>query len=59
MKRPVLAITMGDPAGIGPEVTVKALQHRELWEKCIPIVVGERFVLEDALRFSDLKQKVC
>lgn len=58
MKRPVLAITMGDPAGIGPEVTVKALQHRELWEKCIPIVVGERFVLEDALRFSDLKQKV-
>ena len=58
MKKPVLAITMGDPAGIGPEVTVKALQHRELWEKCIPVVVGEPHVLEDALRFSDLKQAV-
>lgn len=58
MKKPVLAITMGDPAGIGPEVTVKALQHRELWEKCIPVVVGEPYVLEDALRFSDLKQAV-
>ena len=53
MKKPVLAITMGDPAGIGPEVTVKALQYRDLWDKCIPIVVGDAYVLEDALRFPD------
>lgn len=49
---------MGDPAGIGPEITVKALQHQALWEKCIPVVVGEQYVLEDALAFSNLKQNV-
>lgn len=58
MKKPVLAITMGDPAGIGPEVTVKALQYRDLWDKCIPIVVGDAYVLEDALRFSGFNRTI-
>ena len=58
MEKPVLAITMGDPAGIGPEVTVKALQYRDLWDKCIPIVVGDAYVLEDALRFSGFNRTI-
>ena len=39
--RPLLAITMGDPAGIGPEIVLKALAHAEISERCRPLVVGD------------------
>ncbi|MDR4493306.1 MAG: 4-hydroxythreonine-4-phosphate dehydrogenase PdxA [Nitrospirales bacterium] len=38
--KPLLAITMGDPAGIGPEIIVKALQQPRVWRVCRPLVVG-------------------
>ncbi len=38
--KPLLAITMGDPAGIGPEIIVKALQLPRVWRVCRPLVVG-------------------
>lgn len=42
MKQPVLAITLGDVAGIGPEITAKSLLgHNDLREKCVPIVIGD------------------
>ena len=45
--RPVLAVTLGDVAGIGPEITAKTLlQHPDLREKCVPVVVGDA----DAMR---------
>lgn len=40
MERPILGMTMGDICGIGPEITAKALGHREVYEKCRPLVVG-------------------
>ncbi|KIH96509.1 4-hydroxythreonine-4-phosphate dehydrogenase [Streptomonospora alba] len=47
MTRPTLAITLGDAAGIGPEITAKSLlNHPELREVCRPLVVGDA----DALR---------
>ena len=48
--RPYIAITMGDPAGIGPEVTAKALMDRQVYEKCRPFVVGSAAAMDDALR---------
>ncbi len=45
-KRPVLGLTMGDPAGIGPEVIAKALADKALARMCRPVVVGSRAVLE-------------
>lgn len=39
-RRPYVAISMGEPAGIGPEITVKALMDAEVWDLCTPIVVG-------------------
>lgn len=39
--RPVIAITMGDAAGIGPEVIVKAAARHDLAAFCVPIVVGD------------------
>jgi 4-hydroxythreonine-4-phosphate dehydrogenase len=41
MERPRIAITMGDPAGVGPEIIMKALAHADLYERCRPIVVGD------------------
>ncbi|MGZ8423295.1 MAG: 4-hydroxythreonine-4-phosphate dehydrogenase PdxA [Nitrospira sp.] len=45
-ERPVLGLTMGDPAGIGPEVIAKALADRALARMCRPVVVGSRAVME-------------
>ena len=44
--KPIIAITMGDPAGIGPEVTAKALAHDQVWECSRPLVVGALAVLQ-------------
>ena len=49
-----IAITMGDPAGIGAEIIVKALSHVDIYKECIPIVIGDRAALEDALSFCSL-----
>ena len=47
--RPVLALTLGDVAGIGPEITAKTLlRHPELRAVCVPVVVGD----EDAMRIG-------
>lgn len=54
--KPVIAITMGDPAGIGPEITVKALNSESLYEKCRPVVVGDAAVLRRALEVRDIPQ---
>ncbi|MCR5502235.1 MAG: 4-hydroxythreonine-4-phosphate dehydrogenase PdxA [Lachnospiraceae bacterium] len=53
-----LAITMGDPAGIGAEVIVKALSQVGVYQKCTPIVVGDREALKDALRFCNLPMEL-
>ncbi|GAB3649312.1 4-hydroxythreonine-4-phosphate dehydrogenase PdxA [Echinicola sediminis] len=41
MERPIIAITMGDPAGIGPEIIVKSFLHGGIHENCKPLVVGD------------------
>jgi 4-phospho-D-threonate 3-dehydrogenase / 4-phospho-D-erythronate 3-dehydrogenase len=43
--KPILAITMGDPSGIGPEVTVKALIREDLRRLCRPLVIGDAGIL--------------
>lgn len=54
MVRKRIAVTMGDPAGIGPEVVVKALAEKKIYEKCIPVVIGDYEALKDAIHFSGL-----
>lgn len=48
---PCLAITMGDAAGVGPEIVVKALARPEVRTLCRPLVVGDAATLRDHLRF--------
>ena len=46
MMKPLLAITMGDVNGIGPEILAKALARPETWEQCRPVVIGDGATLE-------------
>jgi 4-hydroxythreonine-4-phosphate dehydrogenase len=47
--RPVIGISIGDPAGIGPEICLKALSLPQVYNRCVPVVYADRQVLEDAL----------
>jgi len=49
-----LAITMGDPGGVGPEIIIKALYSSEVRRYCAPIVIGDRLVIEEALKLLKL-----
>ncbi len=51
MNKPIVGITMGDPAGSGPEITIKALADPEQYTYCRPIVVGDVKVFEQARKF--------
>ena len=53
-----LAITMGDPAGIGPEIIVKALNKKEIYKQCLPIVIGDLEAMRDAVRFTNSNLKI-
>ena len=50
--KPVLAITMGDPAGIGPEIILKTLRHAEVYNICRPLVIGDKRILKRAAACS-------
>lgn len=49
MVKPIVAITMGDPASIGPEISLKAFQNSELFKKCRPLLVGDANVLKKVM----------
>jgi 4-hydroxythreonine-4-phosphate dehydrogenase len=52
-----IAITMGDPAGIGPEIIARALCNPEVRESCRPIVIGARDILDEASGLTEHRFK--
>ncbi|PKM62139.1 MAG: 4-hydroxythreonine-4-phosphate dehydrogenase PdxA [Firmicutes bacterium HGW-Firmicutes-4] len=52
MNKPILAIPIGDAAGIGPEITVKALADKTVHEMARIVVLGDKKVLQQAMAFS-------
>ena len=50
MQKPIIAVTMGDAAGVGPEIIVKSLAHREVHDQCRPLVIGDAERLRQADR---------
>lgn len=50
MKKPILGITMGDPFGNGPEITVKALADKAVYDRCRPLVIGDAAAMEYAAK---------
>lgn len=58
MIKPIIAITLGDPAGVGPEIVVKALKAQELYDVCRPLVIGDAGVLKKAMEITDISLKL-
>ncbi|HEV2837482.1 MAG TPA: 4-hydroxythreonine-4-phosphate dehydrogenase PdxA [Pyrinomonadaceae bacterium] len=52
---PRIGITMGDPAGIGPEVVLKAVAEDEIRRACIPVIIGDAQLLAHTARTLDLQ----
>lgn len=55
-EKPIIGITMGDPAGNGPEITVKALAHADIYDRCRPIVIGDSKMIQQAAHFTGHSQ---
>jgi 4-phospho-D-threonate 3-dehydrogenase / 4-phospho-D-erythronate 3-dehydrogenase len=52
---PRIGITMGDPAGIGPEVVLKAVAEDEIRRVCVPVIIGDAQALAHTARTLDLQ----
>jgi 4-hydroxythreonine-4-phosphate dehydrogenase len=57
-QRPKIAVVMGDPTGIGPEIVAKSLATEETRRLCRPVVVGDARVMTEAIRLTRAPLKV-
>ena len=58
MNKPLIAVTMGDPAGIGPEIVVKALSDGKVKDTARCIVIGDKRILENALQITNINLRI-
>jgi 4-hydroxythreonine-4-phosphate dehydrogenase len=58
MQKPIIAVTMGDPTGIGPEIIARALSVPEIQEQCLPVVIGDRRAMERGIAVAGSGQTV-
>lgn len=56
--KPIIGITMGDAAGIGPEIIIKALSSPETEDICRPIVIGDAKRLQEVIKLIDSNQTI-
>src|SRR5690554_961160 len=56
--KPILAITMGDPAGIGPEIAAKAFADFAIYDRCRPLLIGNVELMMKALSVSKTDLKI-
>jgi 4-hydroxythreonine-4-phosphate dehydrogenase len=56
--RPLIGISVGDPAGIGPEITAKALSVKEIYDICRPLVIAEKEMMKAATILCGLDQTI-
>ncbi len=58
MKKQRIVIPMGDPAGVGPEIVVKAIADPTVWKRAESIVIGDRGIIEKAIELTNSPVKV-
>jgi len=56
--KPLIAITMGDPCGIGPEIIAAALADASVCAAAVPLVLGDRRVMERAIKLAGYGQRL-
>lgn len=52
MNKPFIAVPIGDPAGVGPEITVMAVADPQTFEKANTVVVGDRKIIENSIKIA-------
>lgn len=52
-KKPVVAITIGDPAGIGPEIAVATMMSKDVYEECRPFLIGSAPIIRRAMAIKN------
>lgn len=57
MKKPIIAVPIGDPAGIGPEIVVKALAEEQVKNAARCVVIGDKSVIENAYKITGIHFK--
>lgn len=55
MRKPRIAVPIGDPAGIGPEIVAKAMASNEISDVAECITVGDKRIMERAVRFAEVE----
>lgn len=55
---PILAITMGDPAGIGPEIAAKVFAMPELYQQCRPLLIGNGLIMRSVICLVNVDLKI-
>lgn len=58
MNKQIIAVPLGDPAGIGPEIVVKSFNQREIYDSSSPLVVGDKDVIIQAMKFCDIDLEI-
>ena len=56
--KPVIAITVGDPCGIGPEITAKALSLTGIYDKCNPLAISDADIMRQAVEIANVNLKI-
>lgn len=58
MKKAYIAVPIGDPAGVGPEITVKAAASKKVFDTANCVIIGDKAIIENAIRITDVSLKV-
>lgn len=56
--KPITAITMGDPSGIGPEIVIKTMLEEEIYNECKPFIIGSIKILERVMKILNINLKI-
>jgi 4-hydroxythreonine-4-phosphate dehydrogenase len=58
MKKPLIAVPIGDPAGVGPEIVAKSIASDEVFDAADCVIVGDKATVENAIRIVSVDLKV-
>lgn len=58
MHKPLIAVPMGDPAGVGPEIVAKAIASKEVTDIADCVIIGDKQVMENAIRIVGANLKI-
>ena len=58
MGKPLIAVPIGDPAGVGPEIVAKSVASEEVFQAANCIIVGDKAVMENAVKITGTGLKI-